>query len=90
MESQYRSILKATSIFGGTQLLQILVGLARSKFVALLVGTIGMGMNFMYMSSLTIYPIAGVITLVVTIYYLNKLNQKTSLINSFVSKFRQR
>ena len=55
MESQYRSILKATSIFGGTQLLQILVGLARSKFVALLVGTIGMGMNSMYMSSLTIF-----------------------------------
>lgn len=55
MESQYRSILKATSIFGGTQFLQILVGLVRSKFVALLIGTTGMGMNSMYMSSLTIF-----------------------------------
>lgn len=55
MSSQYRSILKATSIFGGTQVLQILVGLVRSKFVALLIGTMGMGLNTIYMSSLTLF-----------------------------------
>lgn len=55
MSSQYRSILKATSIFGGTQILQILVGLIRSKFVAILIGTEGMGLNTMYNSSLTLF-----------------------------------
>ena len=55
MESQYRSILKATSIFGGTQFVQILVGLVRSNFVALLIGTTGMGLNSIYMSSLTVF-----------------------------------
>ena len=55
MENQYRSILKATSIFGGTQVLQILVGLLRSKLVAVLIGTTGMGLNSMYMSSLTMF-----------------------------------
>ena len=55
MDSQYRSILKATSIFGGTQFVQILVGLVRSKFVALLIGTTGMGLNSIYMSSLTVF-----------------------------------
>ena len=55
MANQYRSILKATSIFGGTQFIQILVGLVRSKFVALLIGTTGMGLNTIYMSSLTVF-----------------------------------
>lgn len=55
MPNQYRSILKATSIFGGTQFVQILVGLVRSKFVAIYVGTIGMGLNSIYMSSLWIF-----------------------------------
>ncbi len=51
--SQYRSILKATSVFGGTQILQMLIQLIRAKFVAILIGTTGMGLNSMYMSSLT-------------------------------------
>lgn len=55
MASQYRNILKATSIFGGTQLIQILVGLIRSKFVAILIGTTGMGLSSVYMSSLTMF-----------------------------------
>ena len=53
MAQQYRSILKTTSIFGGAQILQIFIGLVRSKFVALLIGATGMGLNSMYMSSLT-------------------------------------
>lgn len=51
--TQYRSILKATSIFGGTQVLQIFVAIIRSKFVAILIGSTGMGLSAMYMSSLT-------------------------------------
>ena len=55
MQGQYQSILKATSIFGGTQFVQILVGLVRSKFVALLIGTTGMGLNTIFTSSLWIF-----------------------------------
>lgn len=52
MPSQYRSILRAISIFGGTQLIQVVVQLVRTKFVAIFVGTEGMGLSSMYMSSL--------------------------------------
>lgn len=51
--SQYRSILKATSIFGGTQIIQMMVSIIRGKFVALLIGSAGMGLSTMYMSTLT-------------------------------------
>jgi O-antigen/teichoic acid export membrane protein len=53
MTQQYRSILKATTIFGGTQVIQILVGLIKAKCVAVLIGAAGMGLNYMYMTSLT-------------------------------------
>lgn len=41
----YRSIFKATSIFGSAQLLVILIMLIKSKFVAVLLGTAGYGVN---------------------------------------------
>lgn len=45
MESRasYKQILKATSIFGGVQVFQIIVNILRSKFIALLLGPMGMG-----------------------------------------------
>lgn len=48
----YRSIFKATSLFGGVQLYQILVQVIRSKFLALFLGTTGMGINGLYSSTL--------------------------------------
>lgn len=53
MPNQYRSILKATSVFGGTQILQILINLVRSKFIALFIGGVGMGLSSMYMTTIT-------------------------------------
>lgn len=41
--SSYRQIMKATSIFGGVQVLQIIIGIIRTKFVAVLLGPAGMG-----------------------------------------------
>ncbi len=55
MGNEYRSILKATSIFGGTQLLQIGVGLVRTKLVAILIGSAGLGLSSLYLSSITMY-----------------------------------
>ena len=52
--SHYKSIFKATSIFGGVQVFNILITLIRSKAVALLIGTAGMGLNGLFMSSLNL------------------------------------
>ena len=41
--SSYRQIFKATSIFGGVQVFNILVGIIRVKFVAVLLGAKGVG-----------------------------------------------
>ena len=42
-QASYRQIFKATSIFGGVQVFQILIGIVRTKFVAILLGTAGVG-----------------------------------------------
>lgn len=42
-QSSYRQIMKATSIFGGVQVFNIIIGIIRSKFIALLLGPLGMG-----------------------------------------------
>lgn len=42
-QSSYRQIMKATSIYGGVQLFNILINIIRSKFVAVLLGPAGMG-----------------------------------------------
>lgn len=58
-KSSYQQIFKATSIFGGVQLFNILVTILRTKFVAVLLGPSGMGVvgllttTLSLMSSLT-------------------------------------
>jgi len=42
-QSSYRQIMKATSIFGGVQVFNIIIQVIRSKFVAVLLGPSGMG-----------------------------------------------
>jgi O-antigen/teichoic acid export membrane protein len=41
--SSYRQIFKATSLFGGVQVFNILIGIVRVKFVAILLGAAGVG-----------------------------------------------
>ena len=53
-QSSFRSIFKATSIFGGVQVFNILITLIRGKAVALLIGTAGMGLNGLFLSSLNL------------------------------------
>lgn len=50
-ENSYRSILKGTSLLGGVQLFQALLALVRGKFVAILLGPGGMGVNSLFVSS---------------------------------------
>lgn len=42
-KSSYRQIMKATSIFGGVQVFNIIISIVRSKFIAVLLGPEGMG-----------------------------------------------
>lgn len=42
-QSAYRQIMKATSIFGGVQVFQIIIKIISSKFIAVLLGPLGMG-----------------------------------------------
>lgn len=42
-QKSYRQIMKATSLFGGLQVFQIIISVIRSKFVAVLLGPAGMG-----------------------------------------------
>ncbi|WP_430809883.1 MULTISPECIES: O-antigen translocase [unclassified Carboxylicivirga] len=42
-KSSYRQIFKATSLFGGVQVFNIIIGIVRVKFVAVLLGTTGVG-----------------------------------------------
>ncbi len=44
----YRSILKSTSLVGGASVLNILIGMVRVKFVAILLGPAGVGLLGMY------------------------------------------
>jgi O-antigen/teichoic acid export membrane protein len=42
-QSSYRQIFKSTSLFGGVQVFNIIIGIIRVKFVAVLLGTAGVG-----------------------------------------------
>lgn len=50
-QSSYRSIFKATSLFGGVQVYQILVQVIKSKFIAILLGPEGVGIQGLLMSA---------------------------------------
>lgn len=48
--SSYNRIIKATGIFGGSQLVSIVLGVLRTKIVALLIGTVGVGLIGVFQS----------------------------------------
>lgn len=50
----YRAILKNTSIFGGVQFFQIFVTLIKAKFIAVLLGSVGMGISGILMSTINV------------------------------------
>ncbi|AOW09571.1 O-antigen translocase [Flavobacterium gilvum] len=59
-KSSYLQILKATSIFGGMQFLNILISIVRTKLVALFIGPAGMGIIALLNSALnTVGGITG-------------------------------
>lgn len=53
-KTSYRQIMKATSIFGGVQVLNIIIQLIRSKVVAVLLGPAGMGIMGLLQTSISL------------------------------------
>ncbi|CAD5252940.1 MULTISPECIES: O-antigen translocase [unclassified Imperialibacter] len=51
-KSSYRSIFKSTSLFGGVQVFNIIITIIRGKFVAVLLGPAGMGINGLFMTTI--------------------------------------
>ena len=53
-KSSYRQIFKATSLFGGVQVFNIIISIVRSKAIAVLLGPVGMGISGMLLSTVTL------------------------------------
>lgn len=53
-KSSYRSIFKATSLFGGVQAYQIFIQVIKSKFIAVLLGPTGVGIIGLYQNGLSL------------------------------------
>ena len=51
-KSSYKDILRSTSIFGGSQIIEILVRIIRTKIIALLLGPVGVGLIGLYRSTI--------------------------------------
>jgi O-antigen/teichoic acid export membrane protein len=49
--SSYRQIFKATSLFGGVQVFNIIISIIRSKIIAVLLGPTGMGISGLFTST---------------------------------------
>lgn len=53
-QSSYRQIMKATSIFGGVQVFNIIISIIKSKFVAIFLGPAGMGIVGLLTATITL------------------------------------
>ena len=76
-KASYRSIMKATSLFGGVQVFNILISIIRSKFVAILLGPAGLGIVGLLQS--TIGLVTSLTSLVYAVFPLKTLPQRQGL-----------
>lgn len=53
-DNSYKRIIKSTGIFGGSQIITILIGIVRNKLIAILLGTSGSGLISIYQSVLDV------------------------------------
>jgi PST family polysaccharide transporter len=51
--SNYRQLFKATALLGGTQIIVTIIGLARNKMLAVILGPVGLGLAALYFSITT-------------------------------------
>lgn len=53
-QTTYKAMVKSTAVFGGAQIIQMLVVILRAKFIAVLLGSEGMGLNAIFQSTITV------------------------------------
>ena len=53
-QESYRKVAKSTVVFGGSQVVQMLTVLLRAKLIAVLIGPIGMGINSLILSAVSV------------------------------------
>mgnify|MGYP003445051501 FL=1 len=86
-QSSFRHIMKGTAIFGGTQMMTILINIVKGKLVACLLGAYGMGISSHLMS--TLMPIQQFFTFglttsaIKTISSIEDEDRKASYIKTF-------
>ena len=52
MSNGYKSLLKATIVMSGAQIIEALMSIVRAKVIALLLGPIGIGLNSIFLITL--------------------------------------
>lgn len=55
--TSYKSIFKATSLFGGVQVFKILVNIIKQKLLAILIGPEGVGILGLFTSATQLYKV---------------------------------
>jgi O-antigen/teichoic acid export membrane protein len=91
-KSSYKQIFKATSIFGGVQVFNILISVIRSKFIAVLLGPAGMGIagllsaTITLMSSLTSFGLGVSSVKDIAAAYESKSDEKLLKISAILNK----
>ncbi len=92
-QSSYRQVMKATSIFGGIQVFQIIITIVRSKVIALLIGSTGFGIMGLLtsttglISSITNFGLGTSAVRNVATTYSNNDMEKVELVASILHKF---
>lgn len=91
-KSEERSILKAISILGGTQVCNIAVGIVRNKAVSMLIGAAGMGCVALYQSTsdlITTISNIGISTTAVKNISSANVNNDIDTISFVIAAFRK-
>jgi O-antigen/teichoic acid export membrane protein len=52
--SSYKSMVRSTAVFGGAQVIQMLIIILRAKFIAVFLGSEGMGLNAIFQSTIAV------------------------------------
>lgn len=52
--SSYKNMVRSTAVFGGAQVIQMLIIILRAKFIAIFLGSEGMGLNAIFQSTIAV------------------------------------
>lgn len=89
-ESRYRQILKTTTLFGGVQIVNMGTTIIRAKFVAILIGPIGIGISSLFSTTIAlISSIAGMGLNYSAVRDIAKSNEDKAQLSKIVQIFKR-